>query len=162
MLDIIEMLVFIALGGFLYRWGGGGFNNLPKPLNQGFKPARRYILPAMIAITTSLWIPMAVFSMILHFNLKEIEDRRWDDIALYGFAQAWCFAESGIISIIIGLSWIVGVYLSNIGLCLCKNIPIYKGIADGKSCGDPKKLDWFFVELIHGAIVGFAWYCLFK
>lgn len=61
----------------------------------------------------------------------------------YGLAQAWCFyAYVGVYSLAVALWWVVGVFLSNIG--------IPKGIRSKEVF----KLDWKYVELVHGAIIG--------
>lgn len=140
---------FVVLSGFLYRWGGGGFAFLPAPFNSGWKPARRYILPAIVAFHTGWIIPMVVFSIITHFNIQEIEDRRWDDVATYGFAQAWCFAGAGYASGLIGAWWFAGTWLSNIG---CR-APAKWRLRLGDFTGD-WRLDWFWVEVIQGCLIG--------
>jgi len=130
-----EQAFYAVACAFLYRWGGGGFAFLPPPFCFGWKGARRYLLPLYIAMITSWWPQMVVLSMILHFNLGEIQARRWDDIACYGLAQAWCFAAAGPISGLIGAWWILGCWLSNIGIF-------------------GRRLDWFFVEISQGIIIG--------
>lgn len=131
----------IPVCAYLYRYGGGDI----WPFKKGLKQARRYILPIYIALATNTVLTPAILSLITHFNLKEIEERRWEDIVCYGLAQAWCFfAFAGLWSLLIALWWVVGVFLSNIG------IPI-KFTKDGP---EVHKLDWKYVELIHGGLIG--------
>jgi hypothetical protein len=137
MQKLIFDATFIFLCAFLYRWGGGKIFFL----KNGFKPARRYILPALIAVQTGWIFPMIIFSIITHFNLQEIEDRRWEEIFLYGMGQAWCFLFAGLASGLIGAWWITGVYLSNIGLTLYSSKKLFK-------------LDWFWVEIVQGLVIG--------
>lgn len=132
-------LLVIPAAAILYRLGGGGFWFLPAPFNKGHKWARRYILPALVAWVSGWYIESALLSLILHFNLDEIESRRWDDIACYGFAQAFTVARSGFYLGIVGAWWFCGTWLSNIGITLNKK---------------NYRLDWFFVELIQGAALG--------
>ncbi len=137
-MDLIALnAAFVLLCAFLYRLGGGPILGIKK----GWKPARRYILPIAIAIKTGAIIPMIVFSAITHFNLQEIEERRWEEVFCYGMSQAWCFLFAGLASGFVGAWWIVGVYLSNIGIALFKDRARFK-------------IDWFWVELIQGCIIG--------
>ena len=132
------MWLSIPICAYLYRWGGGDI----WPFRSGLKQARRYILPIYIALATNTVLTPLVFCLITHFNLKEIEQRRWDDIVCYGLAQAWCFyAVAGAWSALIALCWVVGVFLSNIGVPISLRKQVWK-------------LDWAYVEAIHGAVIG--------
>lgn len=126
-------MIFIPLiTAYLYRLGGGNI----WPFGKGFKAARRYILPALLYILTGNLLSMAIFSLICHFKLDEIEERDWDDVFCYGLAQAWCFYFiSGYASILIALSWTVGV--------ICSNNFKYR-------------LPWHWVEFLHGLVIGFC------
>lgn len=108
---------------------------MPDPFNAGFKPARRYLLPFVVVWFTQAYLYALMLSVMLHYNLDEIEEKDWDDVSCYGLAQAWCFSYLGAISGILALWWILGVVLSN--------IKIFKN-----------KLDWFYVELGQGALIG--------
>lgn len=132
------MWLSIPICAYLYRWGGGDI----WPFRSGLKQARRYILPIYIALATNTVLTPLVFCLITHFNLKEIEQRRWDDIVCYGLAQAWCFyAVAGAWSALIAMWWVVGVFLSNIGVPISLRKQVWK-------------LDWRYVELGQGAVIG--------
>lgn len=133
---MIWLHIFVC--AYLYRLGGGDI----WPFVKGCKQARRYILPIYIALATNTVLTPLVFCLITHFNLKEIEQRRWDDIVCYGLAQAWCFyAVAGAWSALIAMWWVVGVFLSNIGVPISLRKQVWK-------------LDWAYVEAIHGAVIG--------
>lgn len=144
MQEMILNAGFVLLCGFLYRFGGGGFKFLPFPFNQGFKAARRYALPLAVAFFTGWWFPMCLYSLILHFNLDEIAARRWDDVACYGFAQAFCFVGAGQAAGLLGAWWFCATYFSN------NNFQINFKRFNFKL----PKLDWFYVELVQGLLVG--------
>ena len=142
---MIWLHIFVC--AYLYRLGGGDI----WPFVKGCKQARRYILPIYIALATNTVLTPLVFCLITHFNLKEIEQRRWDDIVCYGLAQAWCFyAVAGAWSALIALWWIVGVFLSNIGIPY-KMIPLEDFI---RPTPYVFRLDWKYVELGQGAVIG--------
>jgi hypothetical protein len=151
-------VLFIDLCAFLYRWGGGGYKMLPGALGRGWKPARRYGIPLAVALYAWDWwmIPPALLLCgILHFNLDEIEERDWDDVASYGFAQAFCFYKAGILASIVGAWWMLGVYMSNHDLPFLKQrVPStergYQGV----------RLDWWWVEYLQGAVIGVATVCI--
>jgi hypothetical protein len=128
-------LLLPLLLAYLYRWGGGDIY----PMKKGFKPARRYGIPLALFLydpNVMNIIPMVILSLILHFNLTEIETKEWDDVFCYGFAQAWCLSWlAGPYSIWVGLVWITGVLASN-------KFP------------ERFKLDWKYVELIFGFTLG--------
>ncbi len=127
--------LLIPLCAYLYRWGGGDI----WPFKKGWKPARRYLLPSLLALAVfqaQFTVSMIILSLITHFNLQEIEDRNWEEIALYGFGQAWCFSIlSGFWSGLLAAFWILGVWISN----------------ESPWAG---KFDWRYVELTQGAVMG--------
>lgn len=153
--NLIYKACVVLFCGVLYRWGGGGFDFAPWPLNIGWKPARRYLLPLFLAYLSGWWIPMTLLSIILHFNLEEIKTRRWDDVCTYGFAQAWCFAGAGWISGLIGAWWFVGTWFSNIGIQTEMFCPRRLGVPmHWTKCKIDLRLDWFWVELVQGCLMG--------
>jgi len=79
---------------------------------------------------------MVILSAILHFNLDEVEERDWDDVACYGMAQTACFiAMSGVWAWVLGLWWLLGTYWSNNG-------------------ENEYRLDWKYVEIVQGFLIG--------
>ena len=138
----LKLLLYVVLIAFLDRWGGGGFEflspRIPDLLKRGFKPARRFGIPiALVALGFSA--ENAVLSLLLcalfTFNLKEIEQRDWEEIFLWSFAFAVSMWQvSGLYGVIPAVWWIVGIYLSNYGI---------KG----------RKLPWQYVELMRGALI---------
>ncbi len=135
-------LLLIPIAAFLDRWGGGGFTFLGIKsgiLSRGFKTARRFGLPALVFSlnpTFDQTLLAIVMGAILSFNLKEIGQRDWEEVFLHGFGLAaalWPIA--GKVALIIPVWWLVGIYLSNIGI--------------GR-----KRLGWHWVELIRGALIG--------
>jgi hypothetical protein len=122
-------LLLPILTAFLYRFGG-----------SVWKPARRYGIPALLFAydpNKLNILPMLILCLILHFNLDEIEENDMDDVFCYGMAQSWCmWWLAGPYSVLVGLTWITGVLLSNREL-------LYKF-----------KLDWKYVELAQGFVLG--------
>jgi hypothetical protein len=79
---------------------------------------------------------MLILCAIFHFNLDEVEEKDWDDVFCYGVAQSWClWWIGGISSIWASITWLFGVWASN---CLPERF----------------KLDWKYVELAQGFVIG--------
>ena len=136
---MIHAILGSLIAGFLDRWGGGGFSFLTSPFNRGCKPARRYALPLLVWLAEPT-LDRAIFCVLLgaifSLNLDEIEDRNWDEIFLYAISLGAClWTVAGWYSFIPGAWWLIGIYLSNFGIA-------------------GKKLDWKYVELIRGSLIG--------
>lgn len=137
-MSVVDVL-FIFGCGVLYRWGGGKLPFLPGPFSKGWKAARRFGIPLILIAYVGFDLEMIpgvlLLSVILHFNLDEIEERDWDDVATYGFAQSFALHPAGWLAAAPGVWWIIGVLWSNIGI---------KG----------HRLGWHWVEFIHGLMIG--------
>ena len=135
------MFAFPILTAFLDRLGG-----------WRYKWARRYLLPLAVFCVEPT-VSRAVFSLslglVLTFDLDEIEDRRWEEVFLHGFAISAClWTITGWWSWMVWAWWVVGVYLSNLGLTHIDNVsgtrrPFWK-------------LDWKWVEIGRGFLIGLA------
>ena len=125
----MQYILFPLLFALLYRMGGAVW-----------KPARRYGIPilglVLMNFSLTALVFMSILCLILHFNLNEIGERDWDDVACYGFAQAFCLSFSGLWAILVGAWWFIGTYCSN------NDTPILK------------RLNWKYVELGQGAMIG--------
>lgn len=127
-----------SLMAALFRLAGSDLN-IPhkKILRRVFIPIYLtlvfgHISPALILFS------MGILTVILSFNLNEIELRQFDDVFNYGMAIACClYPIAGGLSLIVPAWWITSVILSNIGI---KDL----------------KLDWRYVEIGMGIAIGLA------
>lgn len=145
-MNYLLALVYIPLCAFLDRWGGGGFDYwllrrwpTPEYLQKGFKPARRFVLPGFLFLLNLSWqnfAALSILSFIFCFNLDEIEDRDWEEIFLWSLCLFFTLYQTcGYWALMPSAWWILGIYLSNYGLW-------------------GRRLDWFWVELLRGALLG--------
>lgn len=125
-----------------------------------WKPARRYILPLLVWLfypTYERAFFSIVLSVIISFNLDEIEDRNWEEIFLYGFGISFClWTLGGLWALLPGAWWILGVYWSNFGLQT-----FWSARAPGHGGPEPiywwaGKIDWKYVEIVRGFLIGLA------
>lgn len=140
---------------FLDRWGGGGFHFLRAPFNDGQKAARKFGIPAILWLTNPGFesgLAAGMLALLFSFNLDEIEARNAEEIALWSFVMFFGIAPfAGAWAALPAVWWPIGIYLSNFGW----------GVRQFKNDNDPfwqrsNRLDWFWVELIRGALIGAA------
>lgn len=140
----ILKLWIVLVTAFLDRWGGGGFAFLGIKkgiLSRGVKAARRFGIPGLLwglnpTLDQAFW--SGTMAAVFSTDLDEIEDRKWDTIALYGIALAGALRPlAGYWALIVPAWWLVGTYWSNIGI-------------------NGKKLGWHWVELVRGATIGLS------
>jgi len=126
---------------FCDRLGGGGFGWLGAKgwLATGHKWVRRYLLPATIWWLNQTWeqaFLCVLMAIILSTDLDEIEQRQWDTVAMFGISLAYVlYPLAGLLGLAVPAWWLLGIYLSNIGL-------------------NQWKLGWHWVELIRGGLIG--------
>ena len=141
---LIGRLVGAGVGAFLDRLGGGGFGWVGAKgwLAEGHKWARRYLLPALLMVKSGWsWQHLAgaaILSAVLSFNLDEIAQRDWEEIALHPLALGlgtFLLGGSWWWSGVVAGWWLLGVYLSNVGV---------RGW----------KLGWHWVESGRGGLLG--------
>jgi hypothetical protein len=148
------MMIFIPLLAFLDRFAGGGFKSLPSPFNDGWKPARRILIPLTLWLTQPR-LETVGYALMLGYifclNLDEIEDRNWDEISVWSLCLFFALKPfSGFWATIPATWWPIGIYLSNFGIKLKFWAKESNGIKT------QFYLDWFWVELIRGACIGLA------
>lgn len=143
---LLLAIILTALLSFLDRWGGGGYTNLSWPFNRGLKAARRYGIPVVLWLqvqTVEAAIAAGFLAVLFSLNLNFIAQRRGWLVVLWGLALFACLLLfCGPYGLIPMVWWIVGVYLSNYGLRWGRK---------------SKKLDWKYVELVRGALIGVAY-----
>ena len=102
------------------------------------KLLRRIGIPLVIFISfpsINVALTMILMGIVLSFNLDEIEEKDWDDVFCYGLALSAClFLVSGIYSILVAFTWLVGVLLSN----------------------KWNRVDWKYVEIARGASIALS------
>ena len=106
------------------------------------KAFRRYGIPSAIYLLHPTSLQHAIASIMLavlfSLNLDEIEQRNWEEIYLYSIALAFCtYIYGDWLCILPSSIWLLGIYLSNIGL-------------------NGWRLDWRYVEIARGAAIGLA------
>lgn len=137
MISFLYNTALIAVAGTLDRVGG-----------WRYKFVRRFGLPIFFFVQKpdiESFAACLLLSVLLTFNLDEIEEWDLDDVFNYGVALSFCFYHfAGFWALILGVYWLVGVYASNrvIQITFLKKFNV-----------TVPKIDWKYIEFGRGVVM---------